>query len=465
MQNASLLGLGGRPFQMRPACHVRTAGALQLRAAPPGPHVRPSPVYAAPAHADPTASRRRHMKRTLIASAAFVMSATIGTPAAAAGPTVEMTWMSIANWYFKIGDKRIMMDAYITRVPESIFVAPPALPNDKYAYTRSPHGIDTASIAKVRDAVLGSDKLDLMLAGHAHFDHTWDTPTWSKLTGAPMVGSATACLQAAAQGVAEGQCRSVSGGETISLGDGLTMRVVRFNHSGDATNPIQHFARELYRPPVPDPATGGYRAGVGEDYPNGGGNRAFLFTIDRPEGKLAFFVNNSASAYDLDKPIVVDGVDYGSPLSNLAAALKDAGLTKVDAWIGTGGKAVAEKVVPVLHPKVYIPSHWDGLFNAFWPGMPYPFKDDDLQAYLKMQSVELVPQRQYFDKYVLTTGGVSVDVNHEVKGKLGFADQQRFSQSLLDAVSRVASTSVGDDCGEGFAVANGWAEVYAQLRH
>src|SRR6516165_10274602 len=32
MQNASLLGLGGRPFQMRPACHVRTAGALQLRA-------------------------------------------------------------------------------------------------------------------------------------------------------------------------------------------------------------------------------------------------------------------------------------------------------------------------------------------------------------------------------------------------------------------------------------------------
>ena len=107
-------------------------------------------------------------------------------------------------------------------------------------------------------------------------------------------------------------CRVVSGGERFDLGGGLTMRVVRWNHSGDNTNPIQHFARELYRPPVPDATTGGLRAGVGEDYPNGGGNRAFLFTVDSPDGKLALFVNNSASAFDLDKDIIVDGVSYGS---------------------------------------------------------------------------------------------------------------------------------------------------------
>ena len=28
---------------------------------------------------------------------------------AGSGPEVEMTWMSIANWYFKIGDKRIVI--------------------------------------------------------------------------------------------------------------------------------------------------------------------------------------------------------------------------------------------------------------------------------------------------------------------------------------------------------------------
>jgi len=278
-----------------------------------------------------------------------------------------------------------------------------------------------------------------------------------------MMGSLSACLQANAQGVTGDGCRVVSGGERFDLGNGVTMRVVRWNHSGDPTNPIQHFARELYRPPVPDPATGGLRAGVGEDYPNGGGNRAFLFTVDSSEGRLSFFVNNSASAFDLDKDVVVDGVSFGSPLANLAAAMKDAGLTQVDAWIATGGEPVAKLVVPVIHPKAYLPSHWDGLFYAFWPGMPYPFKDDALRSYLDGQKIPLVAQTQYFDKFVLSAAGVARDVNHDVKSKLGFADAQKFSRSLLDAVEQVASTSVGDDCGEGFAPPNPWATLFATL--
>jgi hypothetical protein len=203
---------------------------------------------------------------------------------------------------------------------------------------------------------------------------------------------------------------------------------------------------------------------VGEDYPNGGGNRAFLFTVQTPQGQLAFFVNNSASAFDLHKDIVVDGVNYGSPLGNLAAAMKDAGLTKVDAWIGTGGKPVAELVVPVIHPTTYLPSHWDGLFNAFWPGMPYPFKDDALVAYLADQKISLIAQTQYFDKFVLSPDGVAKVSNHDVKSRLGFDDTKRFSQSLLDAVGQVASTSVGDDCGEGFQPPSAWQTAFAEVR-
>ena len=403
------------------------------------------------------------MIRRLAAAAAFSAATTCITPALAAPPSVEMTWMSIANWYFKIGDKRIVMDGYITRVPESLFIPSAVFPKDMYTYTKGPYGVDLPAVTRVRDATVGTARLDLLLAGHAHWDHSWDTPAWSRLTGAPMIGSLSACLQAQAQGVAADRCRIVSGGEKIDLGDGITMRVVRWNHSGDATNPVQHFARELYRPPVPDAATGGLRAGVGEDYPNGGGNRAFLFTIDSSEGRLSFFVNNSASAFDLDKDVIVDGVSYGSPLGNLAAAMKDAGLTEVDAWIGTGGLPVAQLVVPVIHPKVYVPNHWDGLFNPFWPGMPYPFKDDDLRRYLDAQKVALMPQTQYFDKYVLTRSGMTMDVNHDVKSRLGFADAQRFSRSLLDAVDRVASTSLGDDCGEGFLEPSPWARLLATL--
>jgi len=403
------------------------------------------------------------MAGKLLAAAALACAAAIATPAAAAPPTVEMTWMSIANWYFKIGDKRIVMDGYITRVPENLFVASSVFPKDMYTFTKGPYGVDVAAIGRVKSAMLGTDKVDVLLAGHAHWDHSWDTPAWARMTGAPMIGSLSACLQANAQGVAGDQCRVVSGGEKIDLGGGVTMRVVRWNHSGDSTNPIQHFARELYRAPVPDPATGGLRAGVGEDYPNGGGNRAFLFTVDSPEGKLSFFVNNSASAFDLDKDVVVDGVSFGSPLGNLAAAMKDAGLTQVDAWIGTGGLPVAQMVVPLIRPKAYLPNHWDGLFNPFWPGMPYPFKDDALASYLQAQKVALVPETQYFDKFILSKDGVAHDVNHAVKAQLGFADAQRFSQSLLDAVTRVASTSLGDDCGEGFLEPSPWAAAFARL--
>ena len=401
------------------------------------------------------------MRAKLILAAALTFAASAS--ALAAPPTVEMTWMSIANWYFKIGDKRIVMDGYITRVPENLFVPSSVFPKDMYTYTKGPYGVDMPAITKVRDAMLGRDELDLLLAGHAHFDHSWDTPAWSRLTGAPMIGSLSACLQANAQGVAGDACRTVSGGEKIDLGQGITMRVVRWNHSGDPTNPIQHFARELYRAPVPDPATNGLRAGVGEDYPNGGGNRAFLFTVDSPEGQLSFFVNNSASAFDLDKDVIVDGVSFGSPLGNLAAAMKDAGLTQVDAWIATGGEPVAKLVVPLIKPKAYIPNHWDGLFNPFWPGMPYPFKDDALRTYLEAQKVPLIAQTQYFDKLVLSKAGVARDANHAVKAQLGFADAQRFSQSLLDAVSQVASTSVGDDCGEGFVEPGPWARAFAAL--
>jgi hypothetical protein len=385
------------------------------------------------------------------------------TSALAQAARVELTWMSIANWDMKIGGKRIVMDAYISRLPNSIFYPPPGYPNDLYAYTKGPAGVDLESIRKVRDAELGSDRVDYLLVGHSHWDHSWDTPAWARLTGAPMIGGASSCMQAVAQGVAAAGCQAVSGGEKIALGDGITMRVVRFNHSGDATNPIQHFARELYRPPVADAATGGFRAGVGEDYPNGGGNRAFLFTVDRPGEQLSFFINNSASAFDLDKDIVVDGVNHGSPLANLAAAMKDAGISHVDAWIGTGGKPVAEMVVPVIRPRTYIPNHWDGLFNSFWAGMPYPYKDDALRAYLASQKVGLIAQKQYFDKYILTRDGVQTDANLEVKRKLGFAAEQKFSQSMLDAVAEVASTSMGDDCGEGFAPPSAWANAFALM--
>ena len=70
---------------------------------------------------------------------------------------------------------------------------------------------------------------------------------------------------------------------------------------------------------------------------------------------------------------------------------------------------------------------------------------------------------QYFDKYQLSKSGVAMVDNRAVKGKLGFSDAQKFSRAMTDAVTRVASTSVGDDCGEGFEPPSEWANVFAGM--
>jgi L-ascorbate metabolism protein UlaG (beta-lactamase superfamily) len=396
--------------------------------------------------------------RLLLLAAFFLPVA--GARGDAAPHEVEMTWMSIANWYFKFGSTRIIMDGYISRVPSSFFV--PAPPADPFAFTNAPYSPETANITRVWNALAADGQLTYLLAGHSHFDHTYDIATWGFLTGAPIISGISTCYQAMAQGTPQSQCVVVSGswvnghtGERIQLADGVTMRVVRFNHSGNASNPRQHFAKELSGPPTPAPGTvNGFHAGVAEDFPNGGGGRAFLFTIDNPGGKISFFVNNSASAFDLDHlnpggvvgDIIINGENFGSPLDNLRGALKDAGLSGVDVWIGTGGRAVAQLVVPVLHPKVYIPNHWDGLFNSFEGGMPFPFKDDLLSAYLASQGIQLMPQSQYFDTYRLDAKGVTMTPNHSVKQKLGYSDVQAFDPIVANIVRAASTTVAPDDC-------------------
>jgi hypothetical protein len=345
-------------------------------------------------------------------------------PAMAAGPDhVDITWMSIANVHYDFGNLGVLTDGYITRIPEKEFHGG----GGGYAYTRTPWKPDVAAVERVMQAMGGAGRFQLLLTGHSHWDHSFDTATWSKLTGAPVIGSITTCFEAMAENLPANRCRPVYGREKIELGEGITMRVVRWNHSGDpAKNWEQHDPVELADIPRADPATGGLKAGVAEDFPNGGGNRGFLFTVEGPQGRYSWYFHNSASAVDIDVPIVIDGVDYGAPIENLKAAMQDAGLASVDLWIGTGGLPVAERVVPVLRPKAHIPIHWDGLWEPFEAGMPWPFADPADEAYLAKMGVELLKPGQYMDKWRLDRSGIRAVANTAVKQALGFADTQAF---------------------------------------
>jgi len=337
----------------------------------------------------------------------------------AAGPAyVDITWLSISNIYYELGPLRVLTDGYITRLPQDAFSGG----GGGLAVTRQPFAPDAGAVTRVLSALGGPSSVTLLLTGHSHFDHSFDTATWSRLTGARIVGSPTTCFQAEAQGIPGKRCAAVYGGERMTLADGVAMRIVRWNHSGDpGANPEQHNAVELESAPKPDPATGGLRAGVAEDFPNGGGNRAFLFVVDGPEGRFSWFFQNSASAVDLRVPIVVAGKNYGAPLDNLKAALEAEHLDSVDLWIGTGGVPIAELVLPLLKPKAFLPVHWDGLWGSFTAGVTRPYADPPLEAFLAKAGVRLVRPGQYADKWRLDRAGVRPIDNAAVKRALGFA--------------------------------------------
>jgi hypothetical protein len=324
--------------------------------------------------------------------------------------------MSVTNVYYEIGTLRILANGYITRIPREEFYGG----GGGYAFTRHPHSPDRGAVAHVLSAMGGPAAVDMLIAGHSHWDHTFDTATWSQLSGAPVVGSQTTCYESIAQGLPADRCRAVVGGEVLALRPGVTMRVVRWNHSGDATkNPEQHNPVELCGVPRVDPATGGLRAGVAEDFPNGGGNRAYLFTVEAPGGRYSWFFQDSASAVDLHVPIILDGKDYGAPLANLQAALQQAQIDRVDLWIGTGGAAVARILVPLLKPRAYIPVHWDDFFAPFEHGVAKPYSDPELEAFLIESGVKLIKPEQYMDKWRLGIDGITAEANDPVKAALG----------------------------------------------
>jgi L-ascorbate metabolism protein UlaG (beta-lactamase superfamily) len=329
-----------------------------------------------------------------------------------------MTWMSIANVYYEIGSLRVLADGYFTRLPQRAFFGG----GGGLGQTRESFVPDVKAVTRVFDVLGGRSSVNVLLTGHSHFDHSFDTATWSTLTGARIIGSKTTCFQAMAERVPASRCTPIYGGETIALTSGVTMRVVRWNHSGDpAVNPEQHNPVELEAPPRPDPKTGGLRAGVAEDFPNGGGTRAFLFVVDGPDGRFSWLYQNSGSAVDLDVPIVVGRTNYGAPIENLKAALVAAGLDGVDLWIGTGGLPLAKLVVPVLKPRAYLPIHWDGLWGVFEAGAPQPYSDPPLEEFLRSSSVTLVKPVQYFDKWRLDRKGVRPLANDAIKKALGFS--------------------------------------------
>ena len=312
-------------------------------------------------------------RRWTAAGAALVaVSAACGMePAQVDGPSfVDITWMSMANVHYQIGDTGVVTDGYFSRIPRADFFGG----GGGLEQTVRPHVPDVDAVARVLAALGGAMRINLLLTGHSHFDHSFDIGTWSRLTGAPIYGSRTTCYQAIAGNVPEDRCTPVLGGERIEIVPNVAMFVVRWNHSGDpATNPEQHNPVELDAVPVPDPETGGFRAGSPRTSRTAAAAAATCSAWTGRRGPSVGSTRTRPARWTLHLPVVVDDIDYGVPLDNLAAALEQAGLESVDLWIGRGDARVAQLVLPILTPRAFLPIHWDGLDAPFEAGMPFPF--------------------------------------------------------------------------------------------
>jgi L-ascorbate metabolism protein UlaG (beta-lactamase superfamily) len=345
----------------------------------------------------------------------------------------HLTWRSITNWLVEAGDTRILLDGYVTRVDRTIVNA-----DGTSTGTTKP---DQAIVSRVGDVLLPDGKLDAILIGHGHWDHAVDASAWAHATDARIAGARSVCLQAEALGIAADRCTAVEGGEVLEIGPYVRARAVRWHHSGDSTAAGRTLRAplELRERPAVDAATGGLRPGFLEDYPNGGGARAWLITVRTSRGPVTLFWSNTANALTWDSVLPPSDTSFlraqGVDLSNLvwggsttavrdhlSEAMRAEGLTAVDLWIGFPNARHIEQVASVLAPRTFIPQHWDDYMAPLLDGVARPFRPSSIEGALASAHIELVTPQRYFDRFRLEVGSVGAESGTGVRRRLGMAD-------------------------------------------
>jgi L-ascorbate metabolism protein UlaG (beta-lactamase superfamily) len=346
-----------------------------------------------------------------------------------AADSVSLTWLSVTNWLLEAGDTRILFDGYVSRLDRT------TVNDDGTSTTTAP--LDTAAVRRVRDAVPGAHDLDWVLVGHAHWDHAFDTPAWARLTGAQVVGARTVCYHVVAFND-NASCTAVEGGESIELGPGVRVRVVRWHHSGDSLSAGGRRLRaplELRAPPTLDPATGGLRPGYLEDYPNGGGSRAYLVTVETQSAPITLFWSNTGNPQAWDSPVPADtaffreqGIDTAhlewaasdrSARDNLESAMAADTLDGVDLWIGFGGADHVRQVAGTLRPITFVPQHWDDFWTPLEAGPGRAFPGESISPFLEQAGIRLLVPAEYFDRIVLTPDSAGIEDGEMVRQALG----------------------------------------------
>jgi L-ascorbate metabolism protein UlaG (beta-lactamase superfamily) len=254
-----------------------------------------------------------------------------GGPAAPAG-TIVLRWLGTANYELTYKGKVILLDAFIDRGPRN-----------------RPIGVAAADMQHV----------DLILIGHAHWDHISDAASIARQGGALVVGAGSAVDVVKAAGLPAAQTRVVEGkgGEVLQF-EGFTVEPVLARHSSLRPDVLAKFGEALTavdraRSEDEAAAEAGIEARGSSDLTIGErGTLAYLLTFDT--GFRLVWLDSAGPITEAERSL-----------------MQRIGRTDM-AIIAYQGQYVAERQVAVtlplvklFHPAVYLPAHHDKLAGLF----------------------------------------------------------------------------------------------------
>jgi L-ascorbate metabolism protein UlaG (beta-lactamase superfamily) len=123
-------------------------------------------------------------------------------------PALSLTYLGVAGWVIDDGHHTVVVDPYLSRVPDSA------------------HAVSDAAAV----AAHAPGHADLIVVGHAHYDHALDAPFVALRTGATLLAAPPVLAAARDAGVADDHLLIAQPGDDYELA-GFSVRVIHSLHS------------------------------------------------------------------------------------------------------------------------------------------------------------------------------------------------------------------------------------------
>jgi L-ascorbate metabolism protein UlaG (beta-lactamase superfamily) len=244
--------------------------------------------------------------------------------------TLTIRWLGCANHEIAFRDQVILLDAWYERGPRN-----------------RPLGFGPNDVQRA----------DVIINGHAHFDHIADIPGIAQRTGATVLGAPISTGYLRSQGLPDDQLGSTAGGEHFEF-RGFTVDAILAHHSLLPREVLDKLAPALAAdmPPLSDQEQrqqAEIRArGLSDPKIITEGTIAYLFTFDN--GFRLIYRNSAGPITDAERALMAD---IGS--TDLAIVAYQ-GHVVAESQI-----AVTLPIVQLYNPSIYLPTHHDTAAGVF----------------------------------------------------------------------------------------------------